>query len=117
MIISKIDGTKCKNMLGLAIHLKKYNISVLEYHIKYENFIIPKCIHCSNDAKHRSGIIFYKTCCSSKCKKIEKGLQVWSEESKEKQRIARFKFLKNKINREKTAWHNKSSGNMSYGEK
>jgi hypothetical protein len=113
MIISKIDGTICKNILGLSTHLKQKNINltILEYYIKYENYIIPKCIHCENDAVYMKGLTFRKTCGSSKCK-IDKSHVEYSEETKEKMRKARHTFLKSKSG--KSAWERRANGEFSY---
>ena len=42
-------------------------MSVLEYFTKYENFKIPKCKFCKNDAKLIKGLNFLKFC-SRKCR-------------------------------------------------
>ena len=117
MIISKIDGTHCKNALGLSIHLKKHGMTLLDYKVKYENFIIPKCIYCESNAKMINNNSFRKTCGSTECKRKMCKSQVWDDERREKLRQSRFKFLNDKNNRKKTAWHNKSNNKLSFGEK
>lgn len=108
-MISKIDGTKVKNMLGLSIHLKKYNLSIIDYYLKYEGFEIPKCL-CGKDRKHNRSIIFNKTCGDSEClSKIDRNV---SEETKEKIRKYRVEYLKKRSG--KTAWERRSNGDMSY---
>lgn len=117
MIISKIDGTKCKNLAGLSIHLKKYGKSLVQYYIEYENFKIPICENCKRERLYWKGISFRKTCGDSNCLKKLKQSLVLSEESKNKIRIARFNFLKNINNRRKTSWYARSKNEMTYGEK
>lgn len=61
---------------GLSQHvIKKHNISFLEYKLKYENFIIPKCCICKKEnAEIRTGITFKKTCGNKQCIKINKSM-------------------------------------------
>ena len=116
MKVSKIDGTQYKNNLGLSIHLKKHGMTVLDYMVHYENFIIPKCPHCGKNSKMKNNTSFRKTCGSDECKIKEKKSQKWNEESKEKQRKNRFKFLREQNNRKKTSWYARATGKLSYGE-
>jgi very-short-patch-repair endonuclease len=113
MIISKIDGTICKNLTGLSIHLKKYSISLLDYYVQYEQFVIPKCIICNSDAMYRKGLVFHKTCCSTECKLVQSKIGIpHTDESKEKLRKCRIEYLNQKNG--KTAWERRASGKMSY---
>jgi len=112
-MISKIDGTICKNILGLSIHLKKYGLSTLEYFIKYENFQIPNCI-CGKEKKHMNGLSFRETCGSVECLTNKKSKKL-SSETKEKIRKSRFNFLKKRTGN--TAWERRSNGEMSFLEK
>ena len=100
MIISKIDGTVCSNMLGLSIHLKKYNMKILEYYIKYEGFLIPKCPICDQNRKHNSPLVFRKTCgnriCQSKLTVTSPNFSKNSEIVKDKIRKARISYMKKK---------------------
>jgi very-short-patch-repair endonuclease len=116
MIISKIDGTICKNKLGLSTSLKKYGISLLEYYQKYENMKIPKCPYCEKNRKLRRGIKFNSTCGDKKCLKTLSHTKVYSEETKEKMRKKRFEYLSDKNNFQKTAWGKVANGLMTYGE-
>jgi len=87
--------------------------------IKYEGFVIPKCEYCGKEIiidKNFKISRKRKTCGSKECLKIERKNQVWSDESKEKQRKNRFRFLSDCENRKKTAWHKKAKGELSYGE-
>ena len=116
MIISKIDGTICKNKLGLSISLKKHGIGLVEYYQNYENLEIPKCPYCENNRKLRKGIDFNSTCGDKKCLKNLSHTKVYSEETKEKMRKKRFEYLSDKNNFQKTAWGKVANGLMTYGE-
>lgn len=120
MIISKIDGTVCKNNLGLSVHLKKYGMTLIDYLEKYEGFKKPRCLYCEGEVKirgNRGGIDFNMTCGREECyKKILKSRK-HSEESKNKIRKSRFNYLANKDNFLKTAWGKVSQNEMTYGEK
>ena len=123
MITSKIDGTECKNNLGLSIHLKKYGIKLVEYYLKYENFVIPNCVICGENCKLRGGLEFMSTCGSKSCindlnKQIineNPNSSKNSEVVKEKIRKARVKHLK-KTRGKGSAWERRSQGKMSKGE-
>jgi very-short-patch-repair endonuclease len=119
MIISKIDGTVCKNNLGLSIHLKKYGINRLEYYEIYENQIIPDCPYCKSKVKIRGGrnnTMFNVTCGEKNClREHKKNIEV-SEETKNKMREKRLNYLSNKNNFSKTSWGKSARGEMSYGE-
>jgi len=67
MITCKICGTQILNNQKMSRHLVKHKTSILDYYVKYENFKIPKCSYCENEAKYNKGIIFRKTCCSADC--------------------------------------------------
>lgn len=114
-IISKIDKTECNGLLGLSIHLRKYNMTVLDYYIKYENFEIPTCEYCDKKAKYKSGISFRKTCGSDECKSKELKNRTVSEELKQKLRKRRLEYLSKRSG--KTAWERRSQGKLSYLEK
>lgn len=115
MYISKIDGTICKNILGLSGHCKKHNLTVLEYYIKYENFVIPKC-NCGKDKQFKKGITFRKTCGDNECKiKLTNNSSIYTEEYRENARQKRNDYLKKKTG--KTAWERRAAGEMSYLEK
>jgi very-short-patch-repair endonuclease len=117
MIVSKLDNTVCKNKLGLSTHLKKFNMTLLEYYVKYEFFQIPVCKFCDNLAKHRRSLNFKQTCGSAEChSKLLKARET-SNETKEKIRRARFNYLSNNENRKNTAWYKKSNDIFTYGEK
>lgn len=111
MYISKIDGTECKNLLGLKTHLNKYKLTIVEYMIKYDNFIIPKCI-CGKECKLKKANIFRKTCGSQECINKLREKIVYTEEQREKARQNRFNYLKLKTG--KTAWERRAAGEMSY---
>jgi very-short-patch-repair endonuclease len=113
MIVSKIDGTNCKNLLGLSIHLKQYSMTLIEYYVKYENFEIPKCKICSSDCQYRNGLLFLKTCSSSNCKKSYAKIGTpHTETSKSKIRKKRLEYLSKKSG--KTAWESRASGKLSH---
>lgn len=114
MIKSKIDGTICKNNLGLSTHLKKYGLTLLEYYVKYENFGTPKC-SCGKDCKLIGGLNFRDTCGGKLClSKLRENIR-HSEDSKEKIRKARINHLK-KTRGVDSAWKRRSEGKMSKGE-
>jgi len=120
MIISKIDGTVCKNNLGLSIHLKKYGMTLIDYLEKYEGFKKPKCPYCDNEVKIRSNqnnLRFNKTCGNESCLTSHKKTFILSEETRNKIRKSRFNYLANKDNFLKTAWGKVSQNEMTYGEK
>jgi very-short-patch-repair endonuclease len=112
MIISKIDNTVCKNLVGLATHLKKYNIGILEYFIKYENFKIPKCKICGNDALYMNSLNFRKTCGSKECIISTFKNRIHTNESIHKIRKKRLEYLSKKSGN--TAWECRTSGKLSY---
>lgn len=116
MLVSKIDGSQYKNLTGLSRHCYVNKISLLEYFIKYENFIIPKCKFCDKNSLYRrmnTIPIYYKTCGDIKCKsKMIKLRNPHTEESKEKIRKKRIDYLKKKTG--KTAWERRSAGEMSH---
>lgn len=123
MIICKIDGRECKNQLSLSIYLKKFNITFLDYHVKYEGFIIPKCVICSEECKRMEGLNFRQTCGNITCKnKLRKYIidnspnsSKNSEIVKSKIREARVNYLK-KTRGNDSAWDRRSRGLMSRGE-
>jgi len=81
-----------------------HDLSLLEYKIKHENFIIPKCPHCDENCKIRKGLTFHKTCCSVECISKECSGRSHSEETKKIISEKRKKWLKN--NPEKHPWKN-----------
>jgi very-short-patch-repair endonuclease len=120
MIISKIDGTVCKNNLGLSIHLKKYGMTLIDYLEKYDGFKKPKCTYCNREVKirgDRNNINFNKTCGDKECSAKHSKSKIISEETKSKMREKRFNYLSNKENFLKTAWGKVSQNEMTYGEK
>src|ERR1017187_8228532 len=66
-MICKICNKYFKNEISLKLHIKIHNITVLNYYIQYENFVIPKCINCGKDVKNHFGLSFYKTCGDKEC--------------------------------------------------
>lgn len=71
-MICKICNKEMKSLLGLSLHLTnkhKYNGGLVKYYVNYENFKIPKCHYCDDDAKIEKGINFRKTCCRKECLK------------------------------------------------
>lgn len=117
MITCKICKIKIDNIQKLSKHLIKHdNISVLQYFINYENFKIPKCKHCDNEAKLLKGIIFRNTCGSKDCKKKEFSLRKHSDDSKSK--ISRsMKLSHSNGNHPGWSFINKDINKRSYPEK
>ena len=122
----KICGKECKNIKSLKIHLNSHNIigyfNWYNYLCKYENFEIPKCPYCGKNCKLKSRSGYQKTCGNKEC--IHKfNIQIQKEkyelhpELRDLHRKLRNDFLKNKSNRNKTAWMNKANGKYSYLEK
>ena len=91
-------------------------MSVLDYMVKYENFIVPKCFSCEKDAKVRNWPLFYDTCCDKMCITIQRKVKKLTEQHKEKIRKSRVLFLSKEENRKKTAWFKKANSIMTYGE-
>lgn len=115
MFICKIDNTNLKSLRSLSSYVKNFNLSLIEYYIQYESFIIPKCPYCEKNCKVSSGINFRKTCGDKLCKtKIFESL-ILSEETKNKIRIGRINYLNKKLG--KTAYEKRAVGEMSYLEK
>lgn len=65
-IMCKICNIQLKNKNSLAKHLIIHKLTLVEYYVKYEDFTIPKC-ECGYNCKLRKGLVFAKTCGSSKC--------------------------------------------------
>jgi very-short-patch-repair endonuclease len=83
---------------------------LLEYYIKYESFIIPKCPVCGDNCRVRKGLVFRRTCGKTKCRSHKH-----SEQTKELIRKKVFEYLKKRTG--KTAWERKNQGLMSNLEK
>lgn len=114
MFNCKICNKNFKNMRSLSSHLSlKHNLKVLNYFLDYENFQIPKCVVCGRDAKYKSGLFFRDTCGDIDCIKEERKKRKHTEESKNKMRKSRLKFMKD--NPEKTAW--RTSNKLSWPER
>ena len=95
----KICNQKFKGKIGLNTHIRTHKIELLEYHIKYESFKIPKCECGKNRKKNKIEFRFNSTCGDIDC--VKKTL-----------REKRISWIKE--NPEKTAWR---LSNMSYPEK
>jgi very-short-patch-repair endonuclease len=112
MFISKIDGTEFSNIRKLGFHVKMYGYSLEEYFMKYENFIIPKCKVCGNNAAHWYAITYRKTCGDVSCVNTLGSQRIHTEETKQKIRKGRHEFLKKKTGQ--TAWERRAAGKLSY---
>lgn len=56
------------NTRGKVLHVRnKHDLSYLDYCIEYENFIIPKCVICGEEAKHMNALEFRQTCGKREC--------------------------------------------------
>ncbi len=88
----KICGFYCKNIVSLSHHLRLHGISLLDYHIKYEKFVIPTCKFCNKSCKYINGLSFQGTCGEDSCKKKMYSRPV-TQESKNKISISRKKWL------------------------
>lgn len=101
----KLCSKENSTLSGLSNHLTmKHNVYLLDYFIKFENFKIPKCIICENNAKPAKGLNFYKTCCSKECKSELCKMKTHSEETKKRLSEKRIKYIK----------ENKSTYNWSF---
>lgn len=111
----KICNREYKSLAAFSEHVgKKHNFTLIEYYTIYENFKVPKCEICDNNAKQRRGLNFNKTCCSIECIKKYKSTTIkFSDETREILRQKRLAYMK--ANPEKTAWRTKN--NMSWPEK
>lgn len=101
----KICNKEFKSLSGLSIHLSQmHKLTLLEYKVSYENFILPKC-ECGQDRKQRKALAFDDTCGSIECftknrSKIA-SIACNNEQTKEKIRNARINYLKTNPN---NAW-------------
>lgn len=111
MVTCKICNKELKNIRGLSVHLKLHKITSKEYLIQYCYDDIPKCA-CGNIVKITRQTIFRKTCDNKNCLTKLMKSYTHTDESKEKSRKARFKYLSKKTG--KTAWERRASGKMSY---
>lgn len=111
----KICNKEFKKLLGLSSHLKSiHNISLLEHHVSYNNFKVPKCEICNeNNSKHYYGLVFRKTCHDKKCYIEFCERRKHSEETKKKQSKSRYAYMKK--NPEKISWMLRNQ--ISYPEK
>jgi very-short-patch-repair endonuclease len=97
-IVEMIINDYIGNMLSLRKLYEKYNVSA--------NYI-RKILKGKTRSLSQSSIVAHK--------KYPDAFKM-SNEARDKIRKARVKYLKNKNNREKTAWWNKATGTLSYGE-
>lgn len=108
-MICKICNKYCKSVRGLSTHLQYHNISLINYKIEYDNFIIPKCA-CGKDVKINNRTC--KTCGDSACiTKLHKN-RTHSDVTKNKIRIKRVEYLK--VRRGNSAWENRWNNKLSY---
>lgn len=100
-LICKICGKKYKGRNQFVNHLKSiHKISVVDYFVKHERFIIPKCI-CGKNRKYRNRWLnFYKTCSKECFSKISQ--RPHSEITKKHLSIQRKEYLRN--NKQKHNW-------------
>jgi len=115
MIKCKINNKQYKDLSSLSKGLRKYNLSLLDYYIKYEDFKIPICPYCGKNCKHINSISFRKTCCNVKCINKSHANRKHSEITKEKIRQNTFERLK--LRTGQTAWERRNQGKMSSLEK
>ena len=115
----KICGKEYPLLLSLSKHLTnkhKYEGGLIQYYIDYENFKIPKCEYCDNDAKREEGLKYRKTCGDKKCIRIFNTTKRQTENSKLK--ISK-KLIESHKNGEHPGWSfiNKDINRRSYPEK
>lgn len=112
--ICKICNIECSSLRSFCSHTKNHHaLKIIEYMVKYEGFEVPKCPYCKKNKKYKSGLSFRKTCCSSQCLSKQSSMLKHSDETKDKIRKKRLKYLKN--HPENTAW--RLGRNPSYPEK
>ena len=110
----KICSKELKSNRALSRHVSFYHdMGLLEYKIKHENFLIPKCEVCGKDAKLRKSISFQKSCGDKKCIETILDRKTVSEETREKIRKKRLAYMK--ANPSCTAW--RTGNEMSWPEK
>lgn len=99
----KICNKILKNNQQISQHvLRNHNIKLINYMVKYENFIVPKCIFCKKNARLKSGLRFKKTCCSKECILKNKIGRTHTEDIKKILKDKRLLYLKE--HPEKTSW-------------
>ena len=113
MFNCKICNKSLKSMRAFASHITIHNINLIDYFVKYEGFLKPKCIICGNDAKYKSGLFFRKTCGSKECTSKLFKQRKCSKTTKNIIRKKRLEFMKNHPN--ETAWRKRNE--MSWPEK
>lgn len=100
--VCKICNKSFAKLHSLQTHISQiHHITYLEYSVKYENFIIPKCSVCDNRNKVYTGhgTKFLVTCGNHDClKKLRK--------------INSFNYIQSKL-RNKTAFERRHDGEMS----
>lgn len=87
-MICLICNTYHKN---LHRHLKCHEITILDYHIKYLNFKIPKCAICNENAKHKIRIKFCVTCAKKSC--IDKNTSIKMKKAHKEKRAKIFFYF------------------------
>jgi hypothetical protein len=101
----KICNKTFKNNNSLSKHLRLvHDLSLVEYHVKYEDFNIPKCPYCGDECTIRCGLVFHKTCCKKDCLSVEVKNRKHSKETKKIISEKRKIWLKE--NPEKHPWKN-----------
>jgi very-short-patch-repair endonuclease len=81
-----------------------HNYKLIDYYVKYEGLIIPKCKYCYNECKVRIGLTFAVTCGSDICKSKSQLSKKHSDETKKVISEKRKIWLDN--NPEKHPWKN-----------
>jgi len=97
-VICKICNNQVKNFRGLCVHIKCHDISVLDYYVRYEDFTIPKCVICGDNAKFVKTLSFSKLCCKKTChSQLQKN--AWTENGRTQMSIKMSKRM-----RENNSW-------------
>jgi len=115
----KICGKEYPLLLSFSKHLAnkhKYNGGLVQYYIDYENFIVPKCIYCDNEAKRKEGLEYRKTCGDKNC--IKK-LNINKKHTEETKSQISKKLIESHKKGEHSGWDfiNKDLNRRSYPEK
>lgn len=89
MFKCKICNKEYTTINQLHSHITgKEHLTMLKYYITYENFQIPKCKFCENEAKHKRGLNFYQTCCGKNCITKNNKTKIHTNETKKQLSIS-----------------------------
>jgi len=109
----KICQKYCESIRSLSLHLKYFHdLKLIKYFIDYEDFQVPKCKYCNDNAKIVRGLKYRVTCGSLQCISTDLKQRKHSDKTKEILRKKRFNYLKKK--NKNTSWQTHHRREMSY---